>query len=188
MGEPTVNGEKPSSQFLHELATIPLISDSITYLKSNPYGQKSLQLADKSYSTYAKPVLPLLSKPFHYVAPYVAKADSLSSEGLKRVEDRFPIVKEDTENIKGTLKNYVDKPFKVVQEGKQHLLQVYSTEYKNCGGGEGYVSVGKAVLITGIIITSESLEWLKGFIMKAEKETQKGVGKVAKKIHSEKVA
>ncbi|QSS59991.1 CAP20 [Histoplasma capsulatum] len=59
MGEPIVNGEKPSSQFLHHLSTLPVVSDSLTYLKNHPYGQKSLQLADQGYANYAKPVLPM---------------------------------------------------------------------------------------------------------------------------------
>ncbi|PGH15429.1 hypothetical protein AJ79_02405 [Helicocarpus griseus UAMH5409] len=184
MGEPIVNGEVPSSQFLHHLSTIPLVSDSLTYLKNNPYGQKSLQLADQGYSAYAKPVLPYFSKPYNYVAPYVAKADSLSNEGLKRVEDRFPIVKMDIESIKNALSGYINRPLRVVQDGKQHLLQVYSSEYKSCGGGDGYVTVGKAMVTTGLTITTESLEWLKGLIAQAEKEGRERVEAVSEKVAS----
>ncbi|KKZ67676.1 hypothetical protein GX50_01636 [[Emmonsia] crescens] len=186
MGETIVNGEKPSSQFLHHLSTLPVVSDSLTYLKNNPYGQKSIQLADQGYSNYAKPVLPFFSKPYNYVAPYVAKADSLSNEGLKRVEDRFPIVKKDTETIKGTLKGYIHMPFRVVEEGKKHVLQVYSAEYKNCGGGDGYVTAGKAVITTGLTITSESLAWLRGFITKAEEKGRETVEAVSEKKTLEK--
>ncbi|KAG5301410.1 CAP20 [Histoplasma ohiense] len=186
MGEPIVNGEKPSSQFLHHLSTLPVVSDSLTYLKNHPYGQKSLQLADQGYANYAKPVLPFFSKPYNYVAPYVAKADSLSNEGLKRVEDRFPIVKKDTETIKGALKGYIHMPFRVVEEGKKHVLQVYSAEYKNCGGGEGYVAAGKAVITTGLTITSESLEWLRACITRAEQKGREGVEAVSEKKASKK--
>ncbi|OAX80131.1 hypothetical protein ACJ72_05543 [Emergomyces africanus] len=189
MGEPIVNGEKPSSQFLHHLSTLPVVSDSLSYLKNNPYGQKSLQLADQGYSNYAKPVLPFLSKPYTYVAPYVAKADSLSNEGLKRVEDRFPIVKKDTETIKGTLKGYIQLPFRFVEEGKNHVLQVYSAEYKSCSGGDGYVNAGKAVITTGLTITSESLTWLRGYITNVEetKNKKKKTGREGVEVVSEKV-
>ncbi|KAG5291134.1 CAP20 [Histoplasma capsulatum G186AR] len=186
MGEPIVNGEKPSSQFLHHLSTLPVVSASLTYIKNHPYGQKSLQLADQGYANYAKPVLPFFSKPYNYVAPYVAKADSLSNEGLKRVEDRFPIVKKDTETIKGALKGYIHMPFRVVEEGKKHVLQVYSAEYKNCGGGEGYVAAGKAVITTGLTITSESLEWLRACITRAEQKGREGVEAVSEKKVSKK--
>ncbi|EEQ84373.1 pathogenesis associated protein Cap20 [Blastomyces dermatitidis ER-3] len=181
MGEPIVNGEKPSSQFLHHLSTLPVVSDSLTYFKNHPYGQKSLQLADQGYANYAKPVLPFFSKPYTYVRPYVAKADSLGDEGLKRVEDRFPIVTKDTETIKGTLKGYIHLPLRVVEEGKNHVLQVYSSEYKNCGGGDGYVTVGKAVITTGLTITSESLAWLRSYITKAEEKGRQGVEVVSEK-------
>ncbi|EDN09395.1 predicted protein [Histoplasma mississippiense (nom. inval.)] len=151
MGEPIVNGEKPSSQFLHHLSTLPVGSDSLTYLKNHPYGQKSLQLADQGES-----------------------------------KDRFPIVKKDTETIKGALKGYIHMPFRVVEEGKKHVLQVYSAEYKNCGGGEGYVAAGKAVITTGLTITSESLEWLRACITRAEQKGREGVEAVSEKKASKK--
>ncbi|PGH10909.1 hypothetical protein AJ80_07352 [Polytolypa hystricis UAMH7299] len=160
MGEPVVNGDVPSSQFLNHLASYPIISDSITTIKSHPYGQKSLELADQGYSHLAKPVIPYISKPYHnYLAPYVAKADSLGDSGLRVVESKFPIVKQETGEIRGTVVGYFTTPLKVAGEGKQHLFHTYGEEVKKCGG-DGYVAKGKAVITTSLLMTSESLAWL----------------------------
>ncbi|KAK2809298.1 hypothetical protein FQN50_003940 [Emmonsiellopsis sp. PD_5] len=168
MGDPIVNGEVPSSQFIKHLTSIPLISDSLAAIQNNSYAQKSIQLADQSYSHLAKPVVPILAKPYTYLAPYVAKVDSLGNEGLNRVEVHFPIVKKDTEAIKGTIKGYIYLPARIAGDGKQHLMDVYSNEYKSCGG-EGYVALGKAVITTGLTLTSESLLWL-GSVIGSKKE------------------
>jgi len=168
MGEPSVNGEKPSSQFISHLTSYPVVSDSITVFKSNPYGQKSLDLADQGYARFAKPLLPYLSKPYAYLAPYVAKADSLGDKGLSRVDLTFPIVKEDTEKIKGTIIGYVTLPIRVADNGKKHIFDIYSTQYKNTGS-QGAIAHGKAAISTGLTVTSESLAWLSG-ILHAKKE------------------
>jgi hypothetical protein len=180
MGEPTVNGDMPSSQFLSHLSSYPIISDSITTLKNNAYGQKSLKLADQGYVHIAKPMLPYFAKPYEYVAPYLAKADSLGDQGLSHVESKFPIVKRDTQAIKGTLKDYAFLPIRIANDGKRYIFDTYTSEYKKCGG-EGYVARGKALITTGLVMTSESLAWLSGFLgakseqakeAKSEKKTE----------------
>jgi hypothetical protein len=153
------------------LTSYPIISDSITTLKNNPYGQKSLQLAEEGYEHLAKPVLPYFAKPYGYVAPYVAKADTLGHQGLSRVENKFPIVKQDTESIKGTLKDYAFLPIRIANDGKRYVLDTYNSEYKKCGG-DGYVARGKALITTGLVMTSESLAWLSG-LLGAKKEQAK---------------
>ena len=95
MSGPTVNGTRASSQFIDHLTSYPVVSDGIETFKSNPYGKKSLELADSAYSRFGKPVEPYLETPKQYAAPYAKKADELADSGLSQIETRFPIVKED---------------------------------------------------------------------------------------------
>lgn len=140
-----------------------MVSDSITTFKNNPYGQKSLHLADQGYSHLAKPVLPYFSKPYSLVAPYIEKADSLGAQGLSRVDRTFPIVMEDTETLKKKIVGYVTLPIQVANDGKQYVLDKYRDEYKN-SGGEGLFAFGKAIVTTGMLVTSDSLAWVSSFL------------------------
>jgi len=171
MGSTLTNGDKPSSEFLSHLTSYPVVSDGISTFKSNPYGAKSIDIADAGFDKFVKPVLPYAQKPYGYVAPYVAKADSLANTGLGKVDATFPIVKEDTEKIKGTVLDYVFFPVKVASEGKDYLFGTYSSEYKKCGG-DGLVSGGKAFITTGLVVTSDTLSWLSAFLG-AKKEEAK---------------
>ena len=73
-----MNGDKPSSHFLNHLSSYPVVSDGIEAYKTNPYGKKSLELADNAYNRFGKPVQPYLETPYNYAKPYVAKADELA--------------------------------------------------------------------------------------------------------------
>ena len=97
------NGDRPSSQFLEHLTSSPAVHDGIETFKANPYGKKSIQIADGVYAKLGKPVEPYLETPFSYAKPYVQKADELANSGLGTVESHFPIVKEDTETIMDNL-------------------------------------------------------------------------------------
>merc|ERR1712000_350722 len=65
------NGEAPSSAFLSHLISYPVISDSISTFKSNPYGAKSLSITTSLSHQLADPLLPYLTKPYQYVSPYI---------------------------------------------------------------------------------------------------------------------
>lgn len=178
MGEPTVNGETPHSQFISHLTSYPVVSDSITTFKNNKYGAKSLEFADHGYNRFAKPCLPYLSTPYSYVAPYVAKADSLGDQGLNKVDERFPIVKEDTEKIRDTILDTAFFPIRLAEDARQHVLDTYGSEYKKCGG-DGYVAGGKALITTGLVISQESLGWLSNVLAKKNEQ--------AKEVANEKI-
>ncbi len=109
------------------------------------------------------PFVPYAKRPYGYVAPYVAKADSLASDGLSKVDNTFPIVKQDTEKIKGTVLDFAYFPFRIVGDGKNYLLDTYTGEYKKCGG-DGYMAGGKAMITTGLVVTSDTLAWLGSFL------------------------
>jgi hypothetical protein len=98
---------------------------------------------------------------------------------LSKVDEKFPIVKEETEKIKGTIFDAAGYPFKLAGDGKNYLFDTYSSEYKKCGG-DGYVAGGKAVISTGLVITSESLAWISAFLGAKKEE--------AKEIYKEKTS
>lgn len=174
MSKPAVNGEKSSSQFISHLTSYPVVSDSIETFKSNPYGQKSISLADHGYKSIVAPVLPYAQGPYGYVKPYVEKADELADGGLKKVDEKFPIVKEDAEKIKGTIFDYALMPFVLAGQSKDYVLKTYSNEYKKCGG-DGYIAGGKAMVTTGLVVTSDSLAWLSTFLNKKKEQTKEAV-------------
>ena len=151
------------------LTSYPVVSDAISTFKSNPYGKKSLDLSNTGYEKFVAPFVPYAKRPYGYVAPYVAKADSLGSGALSRVDHTFPIVKEDTEKIKGTVLDYAYFPFRLVGDSKNYVLDTYSSEYKKCGG-DGYVAGSKAVITTGLVVTSDTLAWLSTFLGQKKEE------------------
>jgi hypothetical protein len=151
-----------------------VVSDSITTFKNNKYGATSLKYADQSYERIAKPFLPYLSTPYAYVAPYLAKADSLGDQGLAKVDEKFPIVKEDTEKIKTTIVDTAYFPLRLADGTRKHVFDTYGSEYKKCGG-EGYVASGKAVITTGLVISQESLAWLSDYLADKKEQTKEAV-------------
>jgi len=184
--KPTVNGEKPSSQFISHLASYPVISDSINLYKSNPYGAKSLSFAGSVYSTAEKnlyqPLSPYLRGPYAYVAPYLAKADSLGDSSLATLESRFPIVKEDTETVKtkviSTAQLPIRIPFDLAQQGKAYLFGVYDEEYSKTQGA-GLVKQAKAAISTELRVTVDVLTYVRSILVKK--------GEQAKEVYEKKV-
>jgi hypothetical protein len=112
-------------------------------------------------------VLPYAQKPYTYLSPYVARADTLADTGLGKVEATFPIVRAEPAAIKGTVLGYVRLPFRVAGEGRQYVQGTWATEYKKCGGG-GLVDGGKAVITTSLVVASDGLAWLSGYLSKAK--------------------
>jgi hypothetical protein len=169
MGENVVNGDRAQSQFFEHLTSYPIVSDSITVFKSNRYGAKSLEIADQGYGI-AKPYLPYLSKPYGYVAPYIARADSLGDKGLQRVEVTFPFIKENTDTLKHTIYDSAYFPVRFAGDVKSHIYSTYGDEYKKCG--EGYVASGKAVITTGLILSQESLAFLTSLLQQTKAQVK----------------
>ncbi|KAL2824592.1 MAGE family-domain-containing protein [Aspergillus cavernicola] len=170
MGENAVNGDRAQSQFFEHLTSYPVVSDSIIVFKGNKYGAKSLEYADQGYGI-AKPYLPYLSKPYGYVAPYVARADTLGDKGLHRVEVTFPFIKEDTGTLKSTIYNSAYFPLRLAGDVKSHLFSTYGDEYKKCGG-DGYVASGKAIITTGLVLSQESLVFLSSLLQQKKAQVK----------------
>ncbi|PLB36599.1 MAGE-domain-containing protein [Aspergillus candidus] len=151
----SINGGKAQSHFITHLTSYPIVSDTIAVVRTNKYGAKSLTYVDEGYIRFAKPVLPYLSVPYSYVAPYLSRADALGEQGLVKIDGRFPILKEDTEKIRGT----VFYPVHYVSDVRSHITDTYNTEYNKCGGN-GLGARGKAVITTGLLLTSGTLDYV----------------------------
>ncbi|KAL8861863.1 MAG: hypothetical protein Q9178_001732 [Gyalolechia marmorata] len=169
--QPTVNGEKNSSQFLAHVGSYPAVSGTKEAIENNPYGKKGIELANEGYNKVVAPVLPYAQGPYGYVAPYVQKADQLADSGLTKVDDKFPIVKQDTEKIKKTIFDLAFMPLRIANEGKDYVMSTYGNEYKKCGG-DGYIAGGKALITTGLVVTSDSLSWLADFLNQKKEEAK----------------
>lgn len=156
---------------VQHVTSYPVVSDGIATFKSNSYGAKSIDLTNDIYKNYAEPLVnsPYAQKPYGLVAPYVQQADSLASDGLTRVDKTFPIIKQDTAQIKNTILDFAYAPVRIVFDGRDYLLDTYGQEYKKCGG-DGYVAGGKALITSGLVVTSDTLAWLQSFL--TEKSAQ----------------
>nr|ADH51542.1 perilipin MPL1-like protein [Metarhizium minus] len=175
MAVPQVNGDvspRPNSAFLQHLLAYPLISDSIHTVKANEYAQRSIKLGDSAYQTFAAPVLPWLAKPYEYVSPYVARADSLGDKTLDRIDERFPVVKKPTSDLYNDTRSLILLPYNKSIEGRDHIFDVYASEAKKIEQ-KGLVGQGKAAVSTAFVVSNETLGWLSSFLgaKKAEATT-----------------
>ena len=152
-----------------------MFSDSINAVKSNPYGQKAINTADAGYKNFVAPVASYAQKPYGYVKPYVNKADQLADGALSKVDQKFPVVKEDTEKIYSSVLDFAFLPLRLAGYSKDYAFDTYSKEYKKCGG-DGYVAGGKAIITSSLVVTSDAFSWLANFLAQ-KKEQAKEVTK-----------
>jgi hypothetical protein len=171
----TKSNHNPATQ---HLTSYPVISDSISTFKSNPYGAKSLTITTSTYEKLSKPLAPYLHTPYSYISPYLTKADSLGDSTLTTLDSKFPVVKKPTEELYSEGKSFIFFPLRKGSEGKDYVLGIYGSEVKKVGG-EGIVTYGKAALATGLVVTSDTLGWLSAFLGKKKEQ--------AKEVTSEKM-
>ncbi|CAJ2511420.1 Uu.00g070450.m01.CDS01 [Anthostomella pinea] len=173
-----VNGDAhPASATLSHISEYPVVNDSLSYLKKNPYGQKSIELSDSAYQTFAKPIMPYLARPYQYVSPYVQKADYIGDNALGRFDQRLPILTKSTDELLDYGQNIIFFPLRKSMQTKDHLFDVYASERKKFNG-EGLVTYGKAWVSTGLVATSEVLTWI-GDMIRASKQQAKQFGNEA---------
>lgn len=108
-------------------------------------------------------MIPYLQKPYQYVSPYVAKADEFGDSTLSTIESRFPAVKKPTDELYSDGRYFVFFPIKKGSEGKDYVLDKYNSEVKKTRD-QGIVGLGKAVVSTGLIVSSEAFQWLSQFL------------------------
>jgi len=175
---PQVNGDSPSSAFFSHLISFPLISDSISTFKSNPYGAKSLDITTNITSTLSNKLAPILSTPFSYATPYLQKADSIGDSTLSTLESKFPVVKKPTGELYSEGKSFVFFPLKKGNEGKDYVFSTFNGEIKK-NGDQGLVGYGKAAVSTTFKVGGDAYAWLSGFLSAKKAE--------AKEVSSEKL-
>ncbi|KAH9822044.1 Pathogenesis associated protein Cap20 [Teratosphaeria destructans] len=167
-----VNGNRPSSKFISHATSYPVVSDGIETFKQNPYGKKSLELADGAYQKFGKPVQGYLETPYSYVKPYVAKADEMADAGLGYVDSKVPIVKEDTHTVIDTAKQYAFWPY-------SYAMNTWNDEYHKTANhnnrGPGYVTAVMAIISTELRIASDFFHAVADFVgPKYEQGKKKG--------------
>ncbi|RKF60896.1 putative perilipin mpl1-like protein [Erysiphe neolycopersici] len=159
-----LNGEsRPTSAFISHLKSYPIISDSILTITSNPYGAKSLSITTSSYERISKPLLPYLRTPLAYISPYAARADSIGNSTLSSLDKKFPVVKKPTGELIEEGKAVVFFPLRKGCEGRDYVKSVFDCE-KEKFGGTGIINYGKAALATSLVVSSNALNWLNGYL------------------------
>lgn len=81
------------------------------------------------------------------------------------------MVKKPTADIYDEGKKIVFFPLKVGNDGKEYVFGVFGSEKKKVGG-EGIVTVGKAVVATGLVVSSDALGWLSAFLSRKKAEVK----------------
>ncbi|TKA27073.1 hypothetical protein B0A50_05264 [Salinomyces thailandicus] len=164
------NGESPSSKFISHVASYPVVNDGIETFKQHSVGKKSLELADGAYQRVGKPVEPYLQQGFSYVKPYYEKADSMADSGLGHVDQRFPIVKEETHTVVDTAKSYAFWPY-------NYVSSTWNDEYKKTANhkdrGTGLTTSIMAIISTELRITSDFFQALANVLGPKYEESKK---------------
>lgn len=167
------------SNIPQHLTSYPVVSDGITTYKSNPYGAKSISLTLDAYKRFFIPVEPYLKGPYSYIAPYLAKADSLGDKGLSEFDSRVPIVKEETASLKEKVTGVAFFPFQLGAQGKDYVFKTFEDEKKKTG--EGIVPLAKALWGTEVKVAADTFQWIADFLSAKKEEAKKGYERAQEK-------
>ncbi|KAF2862230.1 hypothetical protein K470DRAFT_213176, partial [Piedraia hortae CBS 480.64] len=179
----TIMGSQPTqSKFLSHATSLPVVQESIEIFKQNPYGQRTLALADGVWQKFVRPVEGYLYGPYSYVRPYVSMADEYADAGLGKVENRFPIVKEDTNTIMQQAKGAATWPYSYVASTWNVDEYEKTASYKS--RGPGITTTALAVMSTELKIAADMFHlvngWLTSKVDEAKQNPKEG-GKRRKK-------
>lgn len=175
---PVTNGDGPHSKVLSHLHSYPVVHDSFEAYKSHPFGARSLAIINESYQRFVAPLHPYLQTPYSYLSPYLSRADELGDNGLSKVEDRFPIVKQDTSKLKQTVFDYASLPLRVAGMGKEYVFGTWQDEYSKTHGQDGVVKNVKALISTELKFGLDAYGLVTAYLRKGKKETSKKVDEV----------
>lgn len=129
----------PFNKVINHLKTFPVVSDSLSAVQQHPLGQRSISITSTAYDRFLKPFTPYFLKVNEYAYPYVTRADDIADQGLGKVEAKFPILKEPTENVKSKVTEQFVSPKKIAgdlygtglsiaNERKDYVFKVYQDE------------------------------------------------------------
>ncbi|KAF2000622.1 CAP20-like protein [Amniculicola lignicola CBS 123094] len=172
---PLTNGEKAHSKVLSHLQTYPVVNDTISFYQSNPYGAKSVSLFQQTYAKFIAPLHPYLATPYSYLSPYLSRADELGDTGLSKVDERFPVVKEDTNKLKESVQGLVGLPLQVVGKGKEYVWSTWEDEYSKTRGEKGAVKSVKALISTELKIGQDGYGLIMSYLSKGKETAHKKV-------------
>jgi hypothetical protein len=172
----------PTYKSLSHLKSYPLVADSINTFTSTPLGQRTISLSTTAYCRFIAPLSPYLSKAY----PYVNAADSFADSNLGKIDSRFPIVKEPTEQLKSRVFDTVAYPRKVVaevivrghdyaQKGQEYVFRVYEDEVaKECANdtSAGVVKKAKAGVTTGLVVSSDLMGAIASYLGSKKEEAK----------------
>jgi hypothetical protein len=151
------------------------VHDSFEAYKSHPYGARSLSLINESYQRFVAPLHPYLQTPYSFLSPYLSRADELGDNGLSKVEDHFPIVKEDTSKLKQTVFDFATLPLAFAGKGKDYVFSTWQDEYSKTKGEDGVVRNVKALISTELKFGLDAYGVLTEYLRKGKKETNKKI-------------
>lgn len=172
--DPRPLGTTQANPHPQHILNYPVVNDSVATFKSTPLGQRSLELGDSAYRTFAVPVLPYFSWPLQLITPYAKKADDLGDKTLSRVDEKFPIVKKPTDELISDARSMASLPLRVGQTGKEHVLSTYGAELDKTGGN-GFLGRGKAAVTTALILASESLSTVSSYMYEKKQQASEVV-------------
>lgn len=96
------------------------------------------------------------------------RADDFGNQALEKVEERWPVVLKPTNELYTDAKGLVLFPLHKGYEGKDHVLSVYSSEYKKANGdndnGFALIPTGKAAVATALVITGETVRFIGDYL------------------------
>lgn len=173
--KPTHNGTTeaapvPFNKVISHLKSFPVISDSISTLQAHPIGQRSISIYSTACDTILKPITPYLVKANEIASPYVSKADDIADQGLGKVEAKFPILKEPTENVKSRVMQ-IPSPKKIAgdlygtgldfaNQKKEYVLSLYNVERAKDGSQGFILPAAKAGLTTTFVVAQDGFQWI----------------------------
>lgn len=159
---------------IQHLLDYPLVSDGVHTFKTNQFGQRSIKIGDSAYKTLSSSVFPWFAKPYEYVSPYVAQADTFGEKTLGKLDATFPVVKKPTNELYNDTKGLILLPFNKGIESRDHVFQIYNTEFKKTEQ-PGFVAYGRAALTTALVVSNETLNWISSFLSAKKSEANSAV-------------
>jgi hypothetical protein len=131
-------------------------------------------VTNAGYAKFVKPAFSYVETPVSYAKPYVAKVDQFGDKLLTKVDEKVPVLKSETKELKSSIWAIIYWPVTKTTETKDWAFSTYSSEYKKCGG-DGLVAGGKAAVTTPLILASEVLQWLSTFLQTKKAEAKEVV-------------